>query len=130
MNRSNNEIYPNYHGIIAKTTDGGISWFHQADGVQTSIFDDLFFVDKNEGWVVGHTTDANPILLKTTNGGNDWASQHIYSNISSIWFADSSVGYLAGESGLILKTTDNGSFWSEQSSGLDENLFDSYFKIN
>ena len=127
---SNAEIYPNYHGIIIKTTDGGISWFHQTDGTQTSSFDDLNFIDKNKGWVVGHlNSTGTPVLLKTTNGGNDWITQQNNWDfpLFSVCFTDSNDGFLVGEGGLILNTTDGGSFWNEQSSGTNQNLFDVYF---
>ena len=47
--------------------------------------------------------------------------------MNSISFADTSVGYIAGDSGILLKTTDGGLSWIRKLTGITNNLYRVYF---
>lgn len=91
------------------------SWYPQNSGT-TRFLNEVFFVDKNTGWVGGDS-----ILLKTTNGGNNWVEQvlPVQIKIRSIHFLNSSTGFLSGEWSVppyasylyVLKTTNSGFNW-------------------
>ncbi|UCH65291.1 MAG: hypothetical protein JSW63_11905 [Ignavibacterium sp.] len=107
-------------GGILKLSGANSSYWEIIHSVSDNC-QDLFFLDKNIGWVVtskGH-------LLKTSNGGNTWIE---YDNLGSgyltqdIYFVNDNVGFLGREYwdgywyfGEILKTTDGGVTWEYQS---------------
>lgn len=109
-------------GTIIRTTDGGDSWEIQNSTVQTFIMD-IFFVDKNYGWALTlrDVFPFNSVLLKTTNGGNEWMANDLSDSLGvvrTIFFFDSLNGF-AGGSGILL-TSDGGSTWTETE--IDSNM--------
>ncbi|MCK5052604.1 MAG: hypothetical protein KAS53_12850 [Candidatus Cloacimonetes bacterium] len=80
-------------------------WIDQDPGIST-LLRDTYFVDSENGWVVGTTNT----ILHTTNGGEDWTQQIVApsSNYASIFFIDSQEGWAVGDLGKIVHTTDTG----------------------
>lgn len=109
---------------IWKTTNGGADWFN-IDTDAEEDFNDIYFFDLNNGFIVGD----NGLVIRTTNGGMNWSpvtsgtTEYLY----SVCFLDANTGWIAGDNGTILKTTDGGSTWNPQSSGTSENLYDVCF---
>lgn len=109
-------------GTIIRTFDGGNSWEIQNSTVQTFIMD-IFFVNKNYGWALT-LRDAfpfNSVLLKTTNGGNEWTANDLPDSLGivrTILFHDSLNGFAGGSD--ILYTSDGGSTWTEAE--IDSNM--------
>lgn len=93
-----------------KTTNAGNNWIaSNPQGYGSGL--GIFFWDQLTGWVGGNSNNNNSVI-KTTNGGINWATQ--LSNISamySIKFTSLSTGYCAGLDG-IRKTTNNGTNWT------------------
>ena len=107
-------------GLVQKTTDGGQTWMDQPTNIP-DILEDIFFIDANNGWVVGE----NGIILHTTNGGDTWNIQTsgTEEKLLSVSFADSAVGWIVGGDygvGIILHTTNGGETWENQSLTEDE----------
>jgi len=77
-------------------------------------FKSVKFLDVNTGWVAGD----NGAILKTINGGNDWAAQTsgTTQTLRSIFFYDANNGWACGDAGTIIRTSDGGSTWNAQSS--------------
>ncbi len=71
------------------------------------------FVDEQNGWAVGDSS----IILKTTNGGEDWIQQPspVSANFFDISFIDSDNGWIVGDYKTILRTQDGGVNWIVQS---------------
>src|SRR5205085_4924698 len=73
-----------------------------------------------------------PIVLRTTNGGFNWAmltattANYLY----GIKMLDVNTGFAVGDSGNILKTTNSGQTWSLQNSGTNKKLNKVYFTDN
>ncbi len=109
-------------GTIIRTTDGGVDWKIQNSTVQTFI-SDIFFLDKDLGWATT-TQDVFPfksVILKTTNGGDDWTGETYPDSskfIRTIFFFDSLNGLAAGSS--IAYTSDGGLSWI--ASEIDSNM--------
>ena len=80
-------------------------WFSLNSGVNYN-FTDVFFTDPNTGYV-GTTIGK---LLKTTNGGSNWAIFTYHSSDwgNSIFFINSQTGYIGGDFGRMYKTTNGG----------------------
>lgn len=92
---------------------------------------DLYFVDKDTGWAIGHTqwwedsvssiACCKPRIFNTTDGGVSWSeiNTDIISGLfNSIIFTDSTTGYIVGQEyffdnskALILRTNDGGKNW-------------------
>lgn len=97
------------YGTIAKTTNGGASWFVQRATVgrnQTNVH----FTDSLYGWVVGNQIE----MYKTTNGGTTWLDvvPPNQVNTADVYFFNRSEGWLLSDHALH-KTTDAGNTWLE-----------------
>ncbi len=81
-------------------------------------FNDIYFVNNLEGWVVGDSG----VIGHTENGGNNWITQTNPDtqdrSLYSVFFLDSNNGWAVGSDGLILHTTDGGTNWSIEGEGL------------
>ena len=78
----------------------------------------VFFLDKDEGWVVGHLGG----IFHTTDGGKSWEAQQsgVSTLLSAVNFVDRTHGWAVGEGGVILHTQDGGSTWKRQQSGFEQ----------
>lgn len=121
-------------GIIIKTLDGGINWTPLSSGTTIPLYS-VYFTDVNTGYAVGGKFNggqinlSTAIILKTTDGGTNWDSVFLSSNVyfSSVFFTNDNTGYAVGygvtlsfggiKYGIIFKTTDGGTTWNTQYSG-------------
>jgi photosystem II stability/assembly factor-like uncharacterized protein len=127
---SNNIWVVGEAGIIYNTTDSGNNWVTKSSGLTTG-FSDVFFTDANTGWVVGgfaiegwkkglQDSTEIPIIIKTTNGGNDWETQLSIiipeqKILYSVYFVEENTGWVVSDFGEILHTTNGGEDWINQS---------------
>ena len=108
-------------GKIAKTTDGGTTWFLQNTGTGQT-FRTVCFITPDTGWAGGE----NGTLFYTTDGGNTWIPRNsgTMDNINKIYFLNDSIGYFGvshlwqqggyqgyDSIGYIYKTTNGGHSW-------------------
>jgi photosystem II stability/assembly factor-like uncharacterized protein len=119
-------------GTIIKTSDGGRSWQVQNSTVPFFITD-IHFIDENHGWAVTvrDVPPFNTILLRTTNGGDDWTAKDFQDSsafMRTIFFFDSLRGFIGGS--YIAETTDGGNTWTQAS--IDSSLLSGYpiYKFN
>jgi photosystem II stability/assembly factor-like uncharacterized protein len=109
------------NGMILKTTDGGTNWIEQLSGTDFNLTD-VYFMDENTLFAVGNHWDS-AVILNATIGGT-WNTQYSVLTeetavwLSSVYFSDSTTGYVAGgrahanqTEGILLKTTDGGITW-------------------
>ncbi len=62
-------------GVIIHTSDGGRTWEHQLDGVE-SLLKSIRFENNRRGWAVGYNVnDGTAQILATENGGGSWEIQ-------------------------------------------------------
>jgi photosystem II stability/assembly factor-like uncharacterized protein len=119
--------------IILHTTDGGMNW--SASEIRfdfprgPAIFEDIFFLDKRNGWIststmasstAGYTTP----LLRTTDGGDTWFVQSAVPDLfsSNVCFINQNIGWLEGMRGVCI-TMDGGKTWNSQLEEDDDDLF-------
>ncbi len=79
------------------TNNGGKRW-HGQTGLTQEVLNDVHFVDKNNGWIVGD----NGTIMHTRDSGNNWAyvcSGADKENIYKVYF-------ITNEKGWIVKQTD------------------------
>lgn len=64
-----------HYAVIIHTSDGGETWSHQAEGVE-SLLMDIRFADRLRGWAVGfNRNDGTSAVLNTVDGGLTWQVQ-------------------------------------------------------
>ena len=110
-------------GIIHKTVDGGQTWTHLQTPASTHVLR-LFFVDENNGWGALYNQVDDYQLIHTTDGGNNWATQQVFSintsSIISMYFLNDSIGFAGGgyfdiqnnsSYSCIVKTVNSGYTW-------------------
>ena len=110
-----NKIIPLLYLLIFILTSNAIpqsGWFSQTSGTPFINLQSVFFISPLTGWVAGE----GGTILKTTNGGINWASQNSGTTyyLRSVHFIDTVMGLAAGgyNNRIILKTTDGGNNWS------------------
>ena len=69
-------------------------------------------------------------FIKTTNGGLNWSVVPIgiTTDLNSIFFINTNLGWAAGADGLIIRTTNGGLSWTFQNSTTTQNLNSVSFK--
>ena len=121
-------------GLIVKYTEQD-QW-QPTIGVTDLPLNKVFFSDENHGWIAGGYFDEDNeylILLKTTDGGQNWQDIPDFNyQISDMFFEDSLHGWAVGNdtsySGIILETEDGGDSWNVQVEGLSGELNAIHFK--
>jgi photosystem II stability/assembly factor-like uncharacterized protein len=75
----------------------------------TEFLNDVYFLDKNIGWIVGR----DGTILNTINGGENWTKQNSGATLelTSVQFLNESVGWIVGDE-TILYTEDGGDDWT------------------
>ena len=87
-------------GMVARTTDGGITWTRQDIGSGRFVWD-VAFLDVNEGWAVG----SSGSILYSNDGGASWTPQFSDTQMTlrSIVFANENTAWAVGEEGVVVK---------------------------
>ena len=92
--------------IIINTVDGE-NWFPQTSPTTNRGMFDVFFLNENEGWVIGE----RGLIMHTTNGGTTWTveAEGVTDNyLRAVHFPSSNVGYICGNEGTLLKYVGEG----------------------
>jgi len=116
--------------VVLKTTNAGVNWTNKY-GIFISGFESakaVYFSDENTGYYCTNTSNCR--IVKTTDGGDNWALIHSNEGIGAGWdmsFINDMTGYVCTGSGKILKTTDAGNTWEIQNTPLTENLYAIHF---
>ena len=87
-------------------------------------FRDIFFLDTQNGWMVGGVGIAVPggIVGRTTDGGKTWKYKTgiipkryktTSINMNAVYFTDLMHGVIAAEAGTIIRTEDGGETWKK-----------------
>jgi len=123
-----NNAFGNWHGFIARTLDGGLTW----DSI--SLGDNY---NKYVGWIGVQATDENHLVIHggnghysyTTNGGQTWNNDSIYGggavglDINDLIMLDETTWWSACDFDKISITYDSGLTWTPQESDPPSNMF-------
>lgn len=112
-------------GYLFKTNDGGNNWTKKDfNPVQAGVPNDMFFLDKNIGFITGVN-----LFIKTSDGGNTWTNvlaNNTY-NFSKVCFKNTMEGYATCNNGVYFKTTNGGNTWESTALNSRITLKDIYF---
>lgn len=105
-------------GLIAKTSDKGVTWKDQISNTQDNLLE-CTFKSPSIGFAIGERGS----VIRTSNGGNTWeqASPVITTGLNNIFFINTQIGWIVGNNKVIKKTINGGSTWITQSTGLSTN---------
>ncbi|HLA27167.1 MAG TPA: YCF48-related protein [Syntrophales bacterium] len=126
-------------GTILHSSDGGKSWQRQESNCEDSLMG-VSFLNKQRGVAIG----GGGTIVTTENGGKSWEKNPfdvtgflpdnllekgvVTLNFYSVFFLDSSHGWIVGDGGLVLFSSDGGKKWKVYSVGLFSNLFSVFFR--
>lgn len=122
-------------GVVCRTTNGGLNWSSTIPAGYRKL-KQVYFINSNTGYIVGNYilvgsfgSRTNRILLRTLNGGGNWAAlindtiTGGNSELNSIYFNNNQTGLLLTNSGHIMLTMDYGNNWSYTFPPLPEKYF-------
>lgn len=101
---------------VYRSTDGGAT-LQSADlrhGAQAVHL----FPDGQTAFAVGGSYGS-----KSTDGGQTWTRVTIGGTLYAVFFANSSVGYAAGNAGVIYRTGDGGATWAKKTTLINSSIF-------
>ena len=97
---------------LFQTTDGGSNWAAIELNESQPVIEDIFFINSQSGWVVGHSGNQS-YIFSTRDGGLTW-TEHPHPYIfqpQSVAFRDALHGWVVGLRGGVLFTEDGGETW-------------------
>ena len=89
-------------GAVLRTTDGGSTWKIATMPEAKQVPQSVFFLDANNGWIVGATEDdaGDPgpsAILATKDGGATWeVKTKVAASLRSVHFIDAQNGVAVG----------------------------------
>lgn len=116
-------------GCIVRSTDAGGTWELQAVPENAAQLVGVWGANASTLWAVGETQSIAPLVLRTDNGGKDWARQEFkpktcksypakgcVRGIQALWGRNGSNIFVAGQDSVggwpaIGNTTDGGETW-------------------
>jgi hypothetical protein len=86
--------------VILTSEDGGITWSEGYARIPAAAFDQIQFLDFENGWISGQTVTTlprDPFLLLSRNGGKSWRRQPVFAEprvglIDAFWFKSAKEG--------------------------------------
>jgi photosystem II stability/assembly factor-like uncharacterized protein len=111
----NNIILSGDYGVVAVSTNNGLTWSSNQFSLTTQILFDINQVPgTNKIFAVGRQySSGTRQLFVSTDNGSDWTAQDLGVDFdaSAISMVNSQVGYISGTNCQVLKTTDGGATW-------------------
>ncbi len=121
-------------GIILSSTNCGSSWFkHEPISYLTKdLFEGVCFINENTGMVVGGGSVSyySQVLMRTTNGGNNWVFVQTPSNnmyMNCIKMINQNTGFIGAGNSYLYKTTNGGINWTQSYCETISGIWDMYF---
>ena len=102
---------------ILRTTNGGTDWTEQFTDIIQGSYNEIYFSDVNNGWIVGD----NGKVIKTTDGGANWnyvtnSGINPGERSKDVFFLDANTGWISSKDisghAFLQHTTDGGANWT------------------
>ncbi len=100
-----------------KTTDGGVQWTRLNVLSGVGMLNNLFFINKDTGWVCSSEDFFDGGVFKTTDGGMNWTRQlDPNTKPNCLFFLNSDTGWVGNKDihGKLYRTTNSGVNWDLQ----------------
>ena len=113
------------NGKVYKTSLNDLLLTELSTGIPTSL-NSICFTDSLNGFACGN----NGVIIKTTNGGNNWTNINIgvlNIRLNAISFKNITNGIAVGDSGIVYLTTNGGVNWTLQTSLTARNLLNAKY---
>ena len=111
-------------GHVLLSDDNGGSWRQAASVPTRNTLVGVSFIDNQTGYAVGHAAT----ILKTVDGGENWALQYVERNgetpLFAVHFADAQNGIAVGGFSYTFETDNGGESWIQRS--LVEDSYDDF----
>ena len=103
-------FYGAQSGQIAKTTDGGATWYATNVTGELKTIRAFSFFDQNTMWACA----SSGKIYKSTDGGENWGevAEAGGSSLYTIYFLNDQIGYAAGDDSKIYQCTDGNTSWA------------------
>lgn len=104
--------------VINSYAQGSWKIIRQIDTL--TIYTDVDFVDKNNGWVVGYVPESllppEGVIIRTRDGGESWEYQKRETGkcFRVVQFVDSLTGWVLADSAVVLHTNNGGRNWHRE----------------
>lgn len=91
--------------ILASTSDGGLSWSTIKKVGGNTSFNDVKFIDENQGWIVGESQNGAVVYYTSDGGKNLQAQSHnaTINKFKALEAKDGNNAWLSGDEGNILR---------------------------
>jgi cysteine-rich repeat protein len=102
-------------GVIFRTQNGGRDWSRFYQAVESTVLDstlnDIFFLDRRNGWAVG----SQGTIATTNDGGLNWSRLRSPTtrDLNRIFFTSPTDGWIMTNGRAVFGTTDGGTNWRE-----------------
>jgi photosystem II stability/assembly factor-like uncharacterized protein len=103
-------------GLISKSEDYGATWNRLGEFAGFYGINASYFLDENDGWLIGLDDSPGTKTWRTRDGGETWApidTQYNYFYVKNLFFTDTLNGWATGTTG-IYHTQDGGYSWYTQ----------------
>lgn len=119
--------YSNEKGMIAKSTNGALTWQVTLTSTE-GLLTDIIFIDENNGFAGGE----NGIIFKTTDKGETWQQKTTGTqvDINAIAISGTNNYWAVGNTGLVIHSDDAGETWNTIDIGTTQQLNDIAFRGN
>lgn len=117
-----------FGSVLAKTIDGGETW--TGETISGVLLFEPEFLDERNGLIAGYLDACTcGLIMKTTDGGAQWASGSSQASFGfyNYAFPSREVGYVCGYNGAIMKTVDGGTNWQLLMTGTQNVFRNIYF---
>ena len=114
---------------IYKTSNGGGNWNQLTTPPLNAYYQDMIFLNNQNGWAVGQLGAGGGAIINTIDGGTTWSQQTSGTayRLNGVYFTSSTNGIAVGNFGTIIQTTNGGNNWSTISTGITQDLESVYF---
>jgi len=104
-----------HDGVVLRTTDAGVTWTVQLDGLQVGGVMVKYYQREAAALAADDPKRAGLLIDEARR----FESQGAENPFLDVWFRDASKGFVVGAFGLVLHTTDGGAHWAPLMHALD-----------
>lgn len=117
-----------FAAVLSVTRDGGKTW--SSGTLQNALLFDIDILNENEVSVVGFSLNGTAVVLRSVDGGGNWAVHQfdgtrlpLITTLYTIDYLNDNTMIAAGFDGSIVRTTDSGVNWTAENTDSTWNIW-------